>query len=164
MSEHRVYPRIQSDWKLYLESGEGKREVGYVKDISLSGASLHFTTECGLEPGKHRFTLKLTNSQLEPAELIISGLKEWERREENEVFLGIALDRLDREKRSGFVRFLSRSKSCILAHGPEPSAIHRRLNSTGKRVFCRKTQALIIIESGHIIRCVDAFEGHPGSC
>ena len=109
MSENRVYPRIQSDWKLYLESREGKREIGYVKDISLSGASLHFTTEYGLEPGKHRFTVKLTNSQLEPTELTISGLKEWERREKNEVFLGITLDRLDREKRSVFVRFLSRS-------------------------------------------------------
>ncbi len=109
MSENRVYPRIESDWKLYLESPKGKREVGYVKDISLSGASLQFAKEYGLEPGKHRFTLKLTNSQLEPTELIISGLKEWERREQNEIFLGITLDRLDREKRSSFVRFLSRS-------------------------------------------------------
>jgi len=109
MSENRVYPRIQSDWKLYLESPKGKREVGYVKDISLTGASLQFVKEHGLEPGKHRFTLKLTNSQLEPTELIISGLKEWERREQNEIFLGIAIDRLDREKRSSFVRFLSRS-------------------------------------------------------
>lgn len=109
MSENRVYPRIQSDWKLFLESSKGKREIGYVKDISLSGASLQFVKEYGLEPGKHRFTLKLTNSQLEPAELIISGLKEWERREKNEVFLGIAIDRLGRDKRSIFVRFLSRS-------------------------------------------------------
>jgi hypothetical protein len=109
MSEKRVYPRIHSDWKLYLESPEGKREVGFVKDISLSGASLQFVKEYGLEPGKHRFTLKLTNSQLEPAELIISGLKEWERREKNEVFLGISIDKLEREKRSSFVRFLSRS-------------------------------------------------------
>ena len=109
MGENRVYPRIQSDWKLYLERPEGKQEVGYVKDISLSGASLHFPTEYGLEPGKHRFYLKLTNSQLEPTELIITGLKEWERREKNDVFLGIAIDRLDREKRSSFVRFLSRS-------------------------------------------------------
>jgi len=96
MSENRVYPRIESDWKLYLESPEGKREIGYVKDISLSGASLQFVKEYGLEPGKHRFTLKLTNRQLEPSELIIS-------------VLGITLDRLDREKRSRFVRFLSRS-------------------------------------------------------
>jgi len=109
MSEDRVYPRIQSDWKLYLESPEGKQEVGYVKDISLSGASLQFVESYALEPGKHRFSIKLTNNQLEPAELIISGLKEWERREENEVFLGIAIDRLDREKRSSFIRFLSRS-------------------------------------------------------
>lgn len=109
MSENRVYPRIQSDWKLFLESSKGKREIGYVKDISLTGASLQFVKEYGLEPGKHRFTLKLTNSQLEPTELIISGLKEWERREQNEIFLGIAIDRLDREKRSSFVRFLSRS-------------------------------------------------------
>jgi hypothetical protein len=29
MSENRVYPRIQSDWKLYLERPEGKQEVGY---------------------------------------------------------------------------------------------------------------------------------------
>jgi hypothetical protein len=109
MGENRVYPRIESDWKLYLETSKGKREVGYVKDISLSGASLHFVKEYGLEPGKHRFTLKLTNSQLDPSELIISGLKEWERREKNEVFLGIAIDRLEREQRSNFVRFLSRS-------------------------------------------------------
>jgi hypothetical protein len=109
MSENRVYPRIESDWKLFLESAGEKREVGYVKDISLTGASLHFVKEHGLEPGKHRFTLKLTNSQLDPSELIITGLKEWERREKNEVFLGIMIDRLDREKRSTFVRFLSRS-------------------------------------------------------
>ncbi len=109
MSESRVYPRIESEWKLFLESPEGKREVGYVKDISLSGASLHFVKEYGLKPGKHRFTLKLTNSRLDPSELIISGLKEWERREKNEVFLGIMIERLDREKRANFVRFLSRS-------------------------------------------------------
>jgi hypothetical protein len=109
MSENRVYPRIESDWKLYLETPEGKREVGYVKDISLTGASLHFVKKQDLEPGKHRFTLKLSNRQLDPSELTISGLKEWERREKNEVFLGIAIERLEREKRSTFVRFLSRS-------------------------------------------------------
>jgi len=109
MSENRVYPRIQSDWKLYLESPEGKREVGYVKDISLSGASLLFVKEYGLEPGKHLFTLQINNRQMEPKMLVISGLKEWERKEQNEVFLGITIDRLDREKRSIFVQFLSRS-------------------------------------------------------
>jgi hypothetical protein len=41
--------------------------------------------------------------------LIITGLKEWERREKNEFFLGIMIDRLERDKRSSFVRFLSRS-------------------------------------------------------
>jgi hypothetical protein len=109
MLENRVYPRIQSDWKLYLERPEGKLEVGYVKDISLSGTSLHFVKEYGLVPGKHRFTLKLSNSQLDPSELTITGLKEWERREENEVFVGIAIEKLEREKRAAFVRFLSRS-------------------------------------------------------
>ena len=109
MSESRVYPRIESDWKLFLERAGRKREVGYVRDISLSGASLHFVKEYDLDPGKHRFTLKLTNSRLDPSELIIKGLKEWERREKNDVFLGISIDRLDREKRSSFVRFLSRS-------------------------------------------------------
>ena len=109
MSESRVYPRIESDWKLFQESAGQKREVGYVKDISLSGASLHFIKEQDLEPGKHRFTLKLTNNQLDPSELTITGLKEWERREKNEVFLGITIERLDRDKRSTFIRFLSRS-------------------------------------------------------
>jgi len=109
MNDKRVYPRIHSDWKLYLESKAGKREVGYVRNISLSGASLHFVKEYGLDPQKHRFTLKLTNSQLEPSELIISGLKEWEITEHNKVFLGISIDRLERDKRSSFVRFLSRS-------------------------------------------------------
>lgn len=109
MENNRVYPRIESGWKLFLETGPTKREVGYVKDISLSGASLQFTRDYELQPGRHRFTLKLKNSQLEPEELLISGLKEWERREGNEVFLGIALERLDKGKRSAFVRFLSRS-------------------------------------------------------
>ena len=109
MSEKRAFPRIQSDWKLYVEGPKGKSEVGYLKDISLSGASLHFSKEYDLDRDKHRFTLKLTNNQIDPAELIISGLKEWEVIERNEVFLGISIDLLERAKRSSFVRFLSRS-------------------------------------------------------
>lgn len=109
MDNRRVYPRIQSDWKLLLETDEGTKEIGYVTDISLSGASLRFTSEYELDEERHRFTLTLRNRQLEPDELVISGLKEWEKPGKNEVFLGIALDGLDREKRSAFVRFLSRS-------------------------------------------------------
>jgi hypothetical protein len=109
MKEQRAYPRIKSDWQLYLSSGGGQKPIGYVRDISLSGALLFFSQDYELDPDKHRFTLRLKNAQLEPPELVISGLKEWERRQKNEVFLGLALERLDRDKRNTLVRFLSRS-------------------------------------------------------
>ena len=109
MSERRVYPRIESDWKLYLESSEGKREIGYVLNISLTGASMQIEKDYDLDPEKHRFTLKLANSQLDPSELIITGLKEWEYIENNVLFVGLAIDEIDRDERKKFVRFLSRS-------------------------------------------------------
>ena len=110
-TEKRAYPRIQPDWPLYLSDKDTRRSIGYVRDISLSGALLFFSEEYELEPGKHRFTLKLKNDQLEPPELEIKGLKEWETRDKNEIFVGIALDDLKREKRSPLMHYLSRSDS-----------------------------------------------------
>jgi hypothetical protein len=107
--EKRAYPRIQSDWRLFLAVGGLQKPIGYVKDISLTGALLFFTEEYELDPDKHRFTLKFKNPQLDPSELVISGLKEWEKREKNEIFLGITLEKLEKEKRTVFIHFLSRS-------------------------------------------------------
>jgi len=80
-----------------------------VRDISLSGALLHFSEEYELDPERHLFTLKLRNPQIKPPELVISGLKEWEKRQKNEVFLGIVLEKLEKEKRKTLLHFLSRS-------------------------------------------------------
>ncbi len=107
--EKRGYPRIRSHWSLYLERPEGKRNIGYVKDISLSGVSLCFQGQSRLDPARERFALKLKNSRLCPSELIISGRKRWAR--EEELCLGISIGRLERKERSCFVRFLSRSDS-----------------------------------------------------
>ena len=109
MKEKRVYPRIKSDWQLFLATGETQKPIEYVRDISLSGASLFFSEDYELDPSKHRFTLQLKNRQLEPSELIISGLKEWETREKNEVFLGITIEKLEKEKKTTLLHFLSRS-------------------------------------------------------
>ena len=109
MKDKRDYPRIRSDWRLYRSDEEGQTPIGYVRDISLTGALLFLSEDYELEPGRHRFTLKLKNEQLDPPELVIRGLKEWEKREEHEVFVGIALDDLKREERNPLVHFLSRS-------------------------------------------------------
>ena len=77
MIEKRIHPRIDSDWPLFFITDEGQKRIGYVKNISLSGASLIFAKEYSLIPEKHNFTLKLRNPQLEPSELSIAGLKEW---------------------------------------------------------------------------------------
>lgn len=109
MSEKRIYPRIDSDWPLFFITDDGQKQIGYVKNISLSGASLVFTKEYSLIPEKHNFTLRLRNPQLEPSELSIAGLKKWTKIEKNVVYLGLVLEELEKGKKSAFVRFLSRS-------------------------------------------------------
>ena len=107
--QKRVFPRIKSDWPLSHTTKEGQKNIGYVKNISLTGVHIKFSKDYKLDPEKHTFNLKLKNKQLKPEELSIVGLKEWTNVEKNEVQLGLSLEKFDREKRSHFVRFLSRS-------------------------------------------------------
>ena len=110
MDRKRVYPRIDSDWPLYLKSGEGQKRIGQVINISLSGALLHFNKDYVLEKDKNLFILKLYNRHMDPPELILEGLREWSKTEENEVSLALSIEKLHREEKSNFVRFLSRSE------------------------------------------------------
>jgi hypothetical protein len=109
MKNKRVYPRIRSDWELFLSAEGENKPIGHVRDISLSGALLEFSENYALEPGKHKFSLKIINKQLHPPELVIVGLKEWEITKGNEVYLGIVLDRMEIGLKSSLMRFLSRS-------------------------------------------------------
>ncbi len=107
--EKRVYPRIDSEWPLFLESEGVRKQIGRVKNISLSGAHLLFTEGFMLHEDRTVVTLKLVNSRITPSELIISGLREWKGAGKNEVQLGLMLNEVDKVTRSQLVRFLSRS-------------------------------------------------------
>ncbi|MBA7613832.1 hypothetical protein ES703_21089 [subsurface metagenome] len=124
MAEKRVFPRIVSDWPLFLQTAGGQEEIGYIKNISLSGTLLYFSKDYRLEAGKSKFMLKLKNQQLDPPELLITGLKEWTEIRENEVLLGLILEELPRDERTTFIRFLSRSEKlqveAFLVEGSEP--------------------------------------------
>jgi hypothetical protein len=109
MEERRVYPRIDSDWALYLGNTEKHRKIGHVKNISLSGVLIFFSEDYTLDPDRHRFSLILRNAHIKPSELTITGLKEWTHTGKTEIMLGLVLDALEKDKRSDFVRFLSRS-------------------------------------------------------
>jgi hypothetical protein len=109
MVERRIFPRIDSDWPLFLMTETGQKRIGNVKNISLSGAVLHFTKEYALNQEKNNFILKLINPQMEPSEVTISGLREWSKVEKYEVSLGLSLEELQKDKRGIFIRFLSRS-------------------------------------------------------
>jgi hypothetical protein len=109
MKENRIFPRIESDWRMLLATDGHHKPTGCVKNISLSGALLSFSEKHELERKKNRFTLKLINRQLRHPELVISGLKQWEKREKYKVFLGLAIDKLEKEQRASLIQFLSRS-------------------------------------------------------
>jgi hypothetical protein len=109
MKEKRVFPRIESDWPLFIDSDRGRTKIGFIKNVSLSGALLYFLRDYNLDPDRHRFTLLLKNDQLKPSEVTLTGLKEWTHVEENTIMLGLVLEELGKDQRSAFVRFLSRS-------------------------------------------------------
>jgi hypothetical protein len=107
--DKRVYPRIDSEWPLFLEREGARKQIGRVKNISLSGAHLLFTEGYVLNEDRAVVTLKLVNTQIDPAELIISGLKEWKEAGKDEVQVGLILNEMEKVARSQLVRFLSRS-------------------------------------------------------
>jgi len=107
--DKRVYPRIDSEWPLFLEREGARRQIGRVKNISLSGVHLLFTEGYVLNEDRAVVTLKLVNTQIDPAELIISGLKEWKEAGKDEVQVGLILNEMEKAARSQIVRFLSRS-------------------------------------------------------
>ncbi len=108
--ERRVYPRVESEWKLFLETESGEtEEIGYVQDISLSGVSLKLSRAHAVETKRHRLMIRLRNPRLNPPEEVVRGLKEWEFRTGHEAFVGISLEKLTPEVRRNIVRFLSRS-------------------------------------------------------
>ena len=109
MIERRVYPRIETDWPLFVITDDGQKQVGHVNNISMSGALLIFSEIYDLDPEKHTFTLKLKNQQLDPSEIALKGLKNWTRVKKNEIILSLSLEKVDREKRTQFTKLLSRS-------------------------------------------------------
>jgi hypothetical protein len=109
MDKKRVFPRIDSDWPLYLQTAEGQKKIGQVINISLSGALLHFNRDYKLEKDKNLFHLKLYNKNIDPPELILEGLREWSKVGGKEQVLALSIEKLNRETRSQFIRFLSRS-------------------------------------------------------
>ena len=108
-AEQRVYPRIDSEWPLFLERENARTRIGRVKDISLSGVHLLFTEGFQLKEDRTVLTVKLVNTRITPSELTISGLREWKEVKQNEVQIGLVLNTLDKEARSKLIRFLSRS-------------------------------------------------------
>ncbi|MGD0727539.1 MAG: hypothetical protein ABSB63_18470 [Spirochaetia bacterium] len=80
-----------------------------MRNISLSGAHLLFTEGYVLNEDRAVVTLKLVNTQIDPAELIISGLREWKEAGKDEVQVGLILNEMEKVTRSQLVRFLSRS-------------------------------------------------------
>jgi hypothetical protein len=109
MDRKRVFPRIDSDWPLYLQTLEGQKRIGQVINISLTGALLHFNKDYKLVKDKNLFHLKLYNKHIDPPELTLDGLREWSKVEGKEQTLALSIENLGREQRSNFVRFLSRS-------------------------------------------------------
>ena len=109
MIERRVYPRIETDWPLFVLTDDGQKQVGNVNNISMSGALLIFSEIYDLDPEKHTFTLKLKNQQLDPSEIALKGLKNWTRVKKNEIILSLSLEKVNRDKRTQFTKLLSRS-------------------------------------------------------
>ncbi|MCK5095621.1 MAG: hypothetical protein KAR18_12885 [Spirochaetes bacterium] len=109
MIERRVFPRIETDWPLFVIADDGQKQVGHVNNISMSGALLIFSRIYDLDPEKHTFTLKLKNQHLDPSEISLKGLKKWTRVKKNEIILSLSLEKVDREKRTQFTKLLSRS-------------------------------------------------------
>ncbi len=109
MIERRVYPRIETDWPLFVITDDVQKQVGHVNNISMSGALLIFSKIYDLDPEKHSFTLKLKNQHLDPSEIALKGLKKWIRVKNNEIILSLSLEKVHKEKRTQFTHFLSRS-------------------------------------------------------
>ncbi len=109
MIERRIYPRIETDWPLFVLTDDGQKQVGHVNNISMSGALLIFSEIYDLDPEKHTFTLKLKNQQLDPSEIALKGLKNWTRVKKNEIILSLSLEKVNRDKRTQFTKLLSRS-------------------------------------------------------
>ncbi len=109
MIERRVFPRIETDWPLFVITDDGQKQVGHVNNISMSGALLIFSKIYDLDPEKHTFTLKLKNQHLDPSELALKGLKKWTRVKKNEIILSLSFEKVHRENKTQFTHFLSRS-------------------------------------------------------
>ncbi len=109
MIERRIYPRIETDWPLFVLTDDGQKQVGHVNNISMSGALLIFSEIYDLDPEKHTFTLKLKNQQLDLSEIALKGLKNWTRVKKNEIILSLSLEKVNRDKRTQFTKLLSRS-------------------------------------------------------
>ena len=63
-----------------------------------------------------------------------------------------------------FVRLLRTSQAREHSHGPEPSSIHGRLDSSGERIDARETDVTGIIDVFCIFRRVQAFNLQIGDC
>ncbi len=57
------------------------------------------------------------------------------------------------------VGLFRRGEPGVLAHGPEASAVHGRLDAAGKRVLAREAQRLKVIERGQVLRGVELVDG-----
>ncbi len=106
MENKRKFPRKESIWPLFLDTGEDQKQIGYIKDISEKGVKLFFIHQDKIEYDKYTFTIKLKKTHSELPELTITGLKRWSEVSEEEIFVGLELQDLEDEKSKAFQNFM----------------------------------------------------------
>src|ERR1700746_2399795 len=61
------------------------------------------------------------------------------------------------------VGFRGRAKSRVLAHRPQPAAVHRRIDAARKWKFARETRMLGGIIAAKIFLCIETLERYTGN-
>ena len=118
MEDKRVYPRIGSQWPIYVVRDHQRKQVGRILNISLTGICIELEGS-DVDSTDYSTTITLKNESVWPPELVVHGTRRWKSAEEGTIVIGLELDDIESDTREALIHYLSRndalSVDCLLA-------------------------------------------------
>ena len=114
MHERRNEPRREADWPVFLRSSDGKKKIGGVADISLSGIKVVLNDSVEIGDAEGTYDLYLCSIQ-SPMDLMnITGHAVWHSQSDRSLTIGLELEHLDEKIRSMLKEYIEHQDDLAL--------------------------------------------------
>ncbi len=114
INERRKEPRHEADWPVFLRSDNGKKQIGDVADISLSGIKIMLSDTDKISSAARSYDLYLYRTR-SPMDLVnIAGRVVWSAMAGANLTIGLELKNLDADTRKVLKEYIDNKEELTI--------------------------------------------------